>query len=413
MTYDTSIKNTHDAFFQTACSQLDYRDEIFQLLLVASREIRLELPLRRDDGSIVVYNAYRVQHNNTRGPYKGGLRYHPSVTMEDMRGLACIMSLKTSLMDIPLGGAKGGIDCDPSSLSERELEELTRKFTMKIHRNIGPNIDIPAPDIGTNARIMAWIQSEYSKIYGHTPAVVTGKPIVLGGSEGREEATGRGVSIVLQEYSRHHAISLAGKTVAIQGFGNVGSNVARILDTLGVHVIAVSDSRGGVFNPSGLNLEKVAATRRKSGSVVGTEDTESIDNETLLELECDYLIPAALGQVIDGENAGNIRAGVIVEAANSPITHEAHDILSDRGVPVLPDILVNAGGVVVSYFEWVQNLQQFSWPVETIQLRLQEKLQAAANKIFTMVDAEKCTYRCAAYKVATERLKEAFFATGF
>ncbi len=413
MTSDTSIKKTHDAFFHTACSELDYKDDIFQLLLVANREIRLELPLRKDDGSLVVYNAYRVQHNNTRGPYKGGLRYHPCVTMEDARGLACLMSLKTSLMDIPLGGAKGGIDCDPSSLSDRELEKLTRKFTMKIHRNIGPNIDIPAPDIGTDARVMAWIQNEYSKIYGHTPAVVTGKPVVLGGSEGREEATGRGVSIIMQEYSRHNALSLAGKTAVIQGYGNVGSNTARILNSMGVHIIAVSDSRGGAFNPSGLDLEKVDANRRKYGTVAGTEETESIDNKTLLALVCDYLIPAALGHVIDETNAGEIRAGVIVEAANSPVTHEAHEILNDRGIHVLPDILVNAGGVVVSYFEWVQNLQQFSWPVETIQLRLQEKLQTAAKKVFTMVDAEKTTYRCAAYKVATERLKEAFFATGF
>jgi len=236
---------------------------------------------------------------------------------------------------------------------------------------------------------------------------------VLGGTQGREEATGRGVSIVLQEYSRHHAISLAGKTVVIQGFGNVGSNTSRILDQLGMHVIAVSDSRGGIFNPSGLDLEIVTAHRRKSGTVVGTEGSESVDNKTLLELECDYLIPAALGQVIDQVNAGSIRAGVVVEAANSPVTHEADEILKERGIPVLPDILVNAGGVVVSYFEWVQNIQQFSWPVETIQLRLQEKLQSAANKIFEIVDTEKHTYREAAYIIATERLKEAFFAAGF
>ncbi len=333
--------------------------------------------------------------------------------MEDVRGLACLMSLKTALMDIPLGGAKGGIDCNPSSLSDRELEELTRKFAMKIHRNIGANIDIPAPDIGTNARVMAWIQNEYSKIYGHTPAVVTGKPIVLGGSLGREEATGRGVSIVLQEYSRHHAIPLAGKTAVIQGFGNVGSNAARILSQLGMHVIAVCDSRGGIFNPSGLDIDIVDANRRKSGTVAGTEGTESIDNKTLLELECDYLIPAALSHVIDGDNAGSIRSAVVVEAANSPVTFEADEILKERGIPVLPDILVNAGGVIVSYFEWVQNIQQFSWSVETIQIRLQEKLQTTANKIFEIVDEEKCTYREAAYKVATERLKEALFAADF
>ncbi len=413
MTARPSIKNTQDAFLLQACDTLGYKESTFELLLAASREIRLELPLRKDDGTIVVHNAYRVQHHNARGPYKGGLRYHPDVTMKDVRGLACLMSLKTALVGVPLGGAKGGIDCAPSSLSDRELEELTRKFVDKIHRNIGPNLDIPAPDIGTNPKIMAWIQDEYSKIYGYTAAVVTGKPISTGGSQGREEAAGRGVGIVLQEYARYRGESLSGKSVVIQGFGNVGSNTARILSQSGMDVIAVSDSHGGILHPAGLDLDTVVAHRRKSGTVVGTDGTESIDNNTLLGLECDYLIPAALGHAIDGDNAGRVRSGVVVEAANSPVTHEADGILKERGIPVLPDILVNAGGVIVSYFEWVQNLQQFSWPVETIQLRLQEKLQTAANKIFAIMDAEKCTHREAAYRIATERLKEAFFAAGF
>ncbi len=396
-----------------ACTQLGYEQSTFELLLRASREIHLELPLRRDDGSIVVYNAYRVQHHNARGPYKGGLRYHPDVTIEDVRGLACLMSLKTALVDIPLGGAKGGIDCDPSSLSERELEMLTRKFVDKIHRNIGSNLDIPAPDVGTNAQVMAWIQDEYSKIYGYTPSVVTGKPIVTGGSQGREEATGRGVGIVLREYARRCGKLLDGKSVVIQGFGNVGSHTARILGQMGMRIVAVSDIRGGIYNPAGLDLRDVEAHHRKYGTVVGTDGAEPVDNSTLLELECDYLIPAALGSVIDGTNAGRIRAGIVVEAANSPVTYDGSRILEEAGITVIPDILANAGGVVVSYFEWVQNIQQFSWSLEVIQRRLNRKLQVAVDEVCTLVDAERCSYRDAAYRIATRRLKEAFFAAGF
>jgi glutamate dehydrogenase (NAD(P)+) len=408
-----SIRETHDAFLLNACQRLGYEHSTYEVLLIAAREIRIQLPLRKDDGSVAVYNGYRCQHHNARGPYKGGLRYHPDVNMEDVRGMACLMTLKTSLVDLPLGGAKGGIDCDPSTLSSRELETLTRKYVEKLHRNIGPNLDIPAPDVGTNAQVMAWIQDEYSKIYGHTSAVVTGKPIETGGSQGREEATGRGVAIVLAEYAKHVGDSLAGKTVAIQGFGNVGSHTARILHEMGLRIVAVSDVKGGIHQPAGLWIEEVLSYSRRTGSVVGFPGAEAISNEALLALKCDYLVPAALGGVIHTGNARHVHAKVIAEAANAPVTDPGNRILHERGVTILPSILVSSGGVTVSYFEWVQNLQQFSWSLETVRERLQDKMVSAATAVFRLADEQKCTYREAAYQIATRRLKDALYAAGF
>jgi glutamate dehydrogenase (NAD(P)+) len=408
-----SIRETHDAFLLNACQRLGYEHSTYEVLLIAAREIRIQLPLRKDDGSVVVYNGYRCQHHNARGPYKGGLRYHPDLNIEDVRGMACLMTMKTSLVDLPLGGAKGGIDCDPAELSSRELETLTRKYVEKLHRNLGPNLDIPAPDIGTNAQVMAWIQDEYSKIYGYTSAVVTGKPIETGGSQGREEATGRGVAIVLEQYARHVGESLQGKTVAIQGFGNVGSHAARILDERGLRVVAVSDVKGGIHRPAGLPIDKVLAHHEKTGSVVGFPRAKTISNEELLAMKCDFLVPAALGGVVHHGNARHVRAKVVAEAANAPLTDQANTILRDRGVKILPSILVSSGGVTVSYFEWVQNLQQFSWDLETVRQRLNEKMSAAANAVFRMAADQKCTYREAAYQIAAKRLKDALFAAGF
>ncbi len=408
-----SIKETHDAFLFDACQRLGYEDSAYEVLLIASREIRVELPLRKDDGSVVVYNGYRCQHHNSRGPYKGGLRYHPDVNLADVRGMACLMTLKTSLVDLPLGGAKGGIDCDPSTLSRRELETLTRKFVEKMHRNIGPNLDIPAPDIGTNAQVMAWIQDEYSKIYGYTSAVVTGKPVGNGGSQGREEATGRGVAIVLAEYAAHLGESLAGKTVAIQGFGNVGSHAASILHEMGLKIVAVSDVKGGVHRPGGLAIPKLLAHNKKTGSVVGFPGAEAVSNEAVLTMPCDFLVPAALGGVIHQGNARQVHAKVIAEAANGPVTNPGNTILQKRGVAVLPSILVSAGGVTVSYFEWVQNLQQFSWSLETVNERLQQRMVTASTAVFRLADEQKCSYREAAYQIATARLKDALYAAGF
>lgn len=407
-----TIKNTHDAFLSQACKHLGYDDVIFELLLTASREIKIEIPLRRDDGSIVVYNGYRVQHNNARGPYKGGLRFHPSVTMEDVRGLACLMSLKTALVNIPLGGAKGGIDCNPNALSERELEQLTRRFVEKIHRSIGPNIDIPAPDVGTNDQVMAWIQDQYSKVYGYSPSVVTGKPIVRGGSHGREEATGLGVSMTMKHFAQHYGLDLEGASVVIQGFGNVGQFEARGLAALGCRIIAISDRSGAIYNADGIDVETAIRHKLETGSVVGIENVELIDSAEMLCLECDYLIPSALGSAINKSNANNIQAKVLVEAANSPVTSVANEILLEKGCRIIPDILANAGGVIVSYFEWVQNLQHFSWSEDTVHTRLWELLSAACDSVWKYADKEEVSLRDAAYQIATERLKDALFSGG-
>jgi glutamate dehydrogenase (NAD(P)+) len=407
-----SLKNTHDTFLKKACDQLNYDEVIFELILLPSREITLQIPLRRDDGSIVIFTAHRVQHHNARGPYKGGLRYHPSVDLEEVRGLACLMSLKTSLIDIPLGGAKGGIDCDPSLLSLRELEQLTRRFVEKIYHNIGPNQDIPAPDVGTNAQTMAWIQNQYSKVNGYTPAVVTGKPVEIGGSLGRISATGDGVAIVLDTLAKKTGMKISGAEVVIQGFGNVGQYAARALAALGTKIIAVSDTRGGIYAADGLDVEAVISHKRNIGSVVGTADTTSITHSELLVLACDYLVPAALGDAINESNAKDIQAKCVVEAANNPVTSTADDILSQRGIVIVPDILANAGGVVVSYFEWVQNSQSFPWTAEMVKQRLQEKLSLAVEQVADLSSSQDISLREASYQIATLRLKEALFSSG-
>jgi glutamate dehydrogenase (NAD(P)+) len=410
---EPSIRETHDVFFTRACDHLGLNRAASEVLLAANREIRIELPLQRDDGSVAVFSGFRVQHHNARGPYKGGLRFNPAVNLEELRGLARLMSVKTALLNLPFGGAKGGIDCDPSILSVRELETLTRKFVQKLHRNLGPNVDILAPDMGTNARVMAWIQDEYSKMYGHTPAVVTGKPVFMGGLPGREGATGQGVVMVMNEFAKARSERLEGKTVAIQGFGNVGSRVAEELGKLGARVIAVSDIFGGVYNSGVVQLQSLLSHVRKTGTVVAAEGTQPIDNEGLLELECDYLVPAALGRVITRFNAHRVRARVIVEAANSPITYLADEILAERRIPVLPDILLNAGGVTASYFEWVQNLQQISWSLGEVEEELRSRLVAATQDVMSLAQQADCSWREAAYQLAIRRLHEAFLMAGF
>lgn len=394
-------------FLREACETLGYSDQVFDFLSGASREFRLQLPLLRDDGSLQIFYGYRVQHHNALGPYKGGLRYHPTVNMDDTRVLAALMSLKTALLKVPFGGAKGGVNCEPRSLSRRELESLTRIFVEKIHRGIGPNLDISAPDVGTNAQVMAWILDEYSKIYGYSPGVVTGKPILIGGLEGREEATGTGVSIVMDQYARHHAESLEEKTVAIQGFGNVGLYAAKALHGYGTKIIAVSDSKGGVFDESGLDVDALCRHCESGGRVSAYSEAKSITNDELLKLPCDYLIPAALGGVIDEVVARKIKAKVVVEAANSPTSFVGDMILMEREIAVLPDILVNAGGVIVSYIEWVQNMQKMPWERYQIDEQLTRKLSRASEHVFAVATGKECSYRQAAYLIATERLRNA------
>lgn len=413
MNQTTSQASDNARFLAEAAKHLGYGEQEVRLLAGLSREIRVELPLQRDDGSFEIFFGYRVQHHNALGPYKGGLRYHPSVNLEEMRWLACLMSLKTALVELPLGGAKGGIDCDPKQLSRRELRSITRYFVQKMHRNIGPNIDIPAPDVGTDAQVMAWIQDEYSVIYGHTPGVVTGKPELVGGSPGRESATGDGLGVVMHEYARHRADELQGKTAAIQGFGNVGRFAASDLRNRGMLIVAVSDSTGAVHNDAGIDVEALLAHKTETGSVTGFKDAETMEGGALLELPCNYLVLAALGGAVDATGATKVKAEVVVEGANSPVTYDGDKLLRDRGVIVLPDILANTGGVIVSYFEWVQNLQHLPWPREQVQAEMVSRLTNACDHVFALATGQECSYREAAHQIATRRLKEALWVTSF
>lgn len=413
MTPGASTRSAYEIFLNAACDRLGYSPSIISLLSLAAMEIKVEIPIIRDNGELAIFSGYRVQHQNVRGPCKGGLRYHPEVDLHEVRGLASLMTMKTALADIPLGGGKGGIDCDPHKLSPRELETLTRKFVKRIHREIGPNSDIMAPDVGTDARVMGWIHSEYSAIYGHSPAAVTGKPLALGGSAGRDKATGHGVGIVVKEYAERHGIKLEGATVAIQGFGNVGVHAARAFADLGMKVIAISDSRSAVFREGGVNLDALIRHKHDRGSLADTEGHEALDPARLLETECDFLLPAALGDAITAENAPRIAARVIVEGANGPITSDADRSLKERGVPILPDILANAGGVIVSYFEWVQNLQREIWPLERVDRELERILGKAARDVFHHASEKKLDMRSAAFDIAVSRVKEALDAAGF
>ncbi len=406
----SSARSIHDAFFAEACAALGYDDSTTTMLLLASREIRAELPLRRDDGSISVFNAFRVQHHNARGPYKGGLRYHPDLDLNESRGLACLMTLKAALVDVPFGGAKGGIDCDPHALSSTELERLTRAFVGKFHRLLGPNRDIPAPDVGPDAQVMAWINDEYAKLYGYNPAAVTGKPIIVGGSHGRVEATGRGVSIVIDALARLRGEDLNGSRVAIQGFGNVGTHAALGLAALGLTVVAVSNVGSARYAANGFSTAELAAAATEHDRL---PEGDTITNAELLALDCDYLIPAAMGGAIHARNAPDVRARVIVEAANSPLTADADALLGARGVTIVPDILANAGGIIVSYFEWVQNLQQVSWTLDQVHDGLRDRLAAATEQVVIRAAHDDTDYRSAAYRIATVKVKDAFFLSGF
>ena len=346
-------------FLNQAFEFLDVDPEMQQLLRSPYREVRFELPLKRDDGSINVFYGYRVQHNQSRGPFKGGLRYHKDVDLEHFVALAEIMTWKTSLLDLPFGGGKGGINCDPLELSTHELETLTKRYVQRLSMLIGPDRDIPAPDMGTGPREMAWIVDAYSLIEGFNPAVVTGKPVELGGSKGRLEATGYGAAYIAAKAANEEGIEIEGAWVSLQGFGNVGSNAARFLHDFGATIIAVSDHSCGLYNEEGLNIEKLiemAEHKRKGGKLDQCKgDFKKISNAELLQLDTEILIPAAIGGVINEDNAMDINADLIVEAANMPVTCDADSILNDRGVTIVPDILANAGGVTVSYLEWVQN----------------------------------------------------------
>ncbi|WP_255151569.1 glutamate dehydrogenase GdhB [Halorarius halobius] len=395
-----------------AAGELDIDPNVVERLRHPAKVHEVTVPIERDDGTVEVFSGYRAQHDSVRGPYKGGLRFHPGVTRDESVGLAMWMTWKCAVMDLPFGGAKGGVVVDPKSLSDAEMERLTRRFTEEVRAAIGPNQDIPAPDMGTDAQTMAWIMDAYSMQEGETiPGVVTGKPPVVGGSYGRETAPGRSVAIVTREACDYYDRSLAETTVGVQGFGSVGASAARLLDEWGATVVAVSDVNGAVYDPGGLDPAAIPAHDEEPEAVTGV-DGEALSNEELLELDVDVLVPAAVGNVITEENANDVRADIVVEGANGPTTFGADAVLEERGVPVIPDILANAGGVTVSYFEWLQDINRRSWSLDRVNEELDAEMRTAWNAVREEVDARGVTWRDAAYVVALSRLAEAHEARG-
>ncbi|MEA3211933.1 MAG: glutamate dehydrogenase [Chthoniobacter sp.] len=401
-------------YVRKAARIMELGARVERLLPAVEAEHHVSVPIARDNGELEVFAGYRIQHNSARGPMKGGLRFHPSVDADEAGALAALMTWKTALANVPFGGAKGGIACDPALLSAAELERVTRKFVQRIAQEIGPQRDIPAPDVNTNAQIMAWIMDEYSKLHGFSPAVVTGKPLDLHGSEGREAATGRGVIHVAEEFLRDSGRPLEGATIVIQGFGNVGAFAALCAHQAGARVIALSDVHAAIANPRGLdipNLLEFARTRRPLANYEA-ENVRRISPEELLATETDVLVPAALGGVFNRENAKSIQAKVIIEGANAPTEPEADEIFHERGIAVIPDILANAGGVIVSYFEWAQNIQCFRWSEEEVNERLKRTLSDSYATVRKLVKQRNLTWRSAAYVVALGRVAKATVLRG-
>lgn len=376
------------------------------VLATTRREVRVEVPLRRDDGTREVYVGHRIQHDNARGPYKGGLRFHPDADLHETRTLAALMTWKTAVVDVPYGGAKGGIQVDPTTLSLDELERLTRSYTRSIGDIIGPTVDIPAPDMNTNAQIMGWIRDEYEQAHGHAPGVVTGKAVALGGTAARHDATGAGVITVLNEHLAriNHTTPV---TIAVQGFGNVGRSVCDHATRHGYRIVAVSDVNGAIINPDGIEIAQLREHAEATGSVAGYPHADGTTNSEVLAADVDVLIPAAIGDVITASNAHTIQAPLIVEAANHPVTPEADTLLADRSTVVIADICANAGGVTASYFEWVQNLQHFHWPVQRVEQLLTDRMSAAYHAVADTADLHKITLRHAAYVIGVQRVAEA------
>jgi len=388
--------------------RLDLEPQVYQHLRHPKRSLIVSVPFQTDAGDLEVFTGYRVQHSMTLGPSKGGIRYHPDVDLDEVTALAMLMTWKCALMGLPYGGAKGGVRCDPLKLSPRELERVTRRYASEIFLCIGPDRDIPAPDMGTNEQIMAWVMDTYSMQRGATvPGVVTSKPVLLGGSLGRVEATGRGVAYLTAEAMAHLGLPLQGARIAIQGFGNVGSIAARSLHEMGCRVVAASDVQGGIYNPAGLDLPALLAVQRAGQWVRQCPEGEPVTNEELLKLPCEVFIPAALGGQLTSANAGGVQARLIVEGANGPATAEADRLLRDRGVFIIPDILANAGGVIVSYFEWVQDLQFFFWKEEEVNSRLRDILTRAFQRTLTLARQERADLRTAALMEAVTRVARA------
>lgn len=393
--------------FDLAARRLGLSDRVERQIRMPHREIKVECTFLGDDGRCATFVGFRVQHDNARGPMKGGLRYHPQVDPDEVNALASLMTWKTAVLNLPYGGAKGGIACDPRQLSEAELQRLTRVFVEKIHDLIGPHTDIPAPDMGTNAQTMAWFFDEYAKFHGHTPAIVTGKPIELGGLPGREEATARGLLFGAECLFADHATRVADLTYAIQGFGNVGGWSARLFAAEGAKIVAISDVTGAVRNPDGLDVAALTRHAEAKGGVAGFPDGEAFPAEDLLAEPCDALIPAALGNVLTKQTAPHVRARFILEAANHPTDPEGDEVLAKKGVVLLPDIYANAGGVTASYFEWVQNIQDFPWDAERVSSELGRRMRAAYADLTAVAREHACDLRAAAFTLALSRVARA------
>jgi glutamate dehydrogenase (NAD(P)+) len=392
---------------------IDVSDSMLNVLLECKKCVSVSIPTRMDDGSVHVFEGFRVTHNVARGPAKGGIRYHQDVTLEETKALSMWMTWKCALMGLPFGGAKGGVVVNPKELSEDELQRMTRRYTSEIINLIGPEVDIPAPDVGTGSREMAWIFDTYSMNKGYSVlGVVTGKPLEIGGSLGRVEATARGAAFCIREALRKEGHEVAGRRVAIQGFGNVGRNLALILADQGVSIVAVSDSSGGIYKPDGLDVAAAVEHKRTNRSFDGFEGAEAITNEELLILDCDVLAPCALEQVVTAENADRVKARIVAEGANGPVTPEADQILDERGVLVLPDVLANAGGVVVSYFEWVQGLQEYFWKESEVNAKLNDIVTRAFAETWREHEERDISMRQAAYAIAVGRVAEATITRG-
>nr|BBG56993.1 glutamate dehydrogenase 1 [Nicotiana tabacum] len=399
--------------FKLASRLLGLDSKLEQCLLIPFREIKVECTIPKDDGSLATFIGFRVQHDNARGPMKGGIRYHPEVDPDEVNALAQLMTWKTAVANIPYGGAKGGIGCSPSDLSISELERLTRVFTQKIHDLIGIHTDVPAPDMGTNPQTMAWILDEYSKFHGYSPAVVTGKPIDLGGSLGRDAATGRGVLFAAEALLRDHGKSIAGQRFVVQGFGNVGSWAAQLITEQGGKIVAVSDITGAIKNKNGIDIASLLKHVKENRGVKGFHGADSIDPNSILVEDCDVLIPAALGGVINRDNAKDIKARYIIEAANHPTDPEADEILAKKGVVILPDIYANSGGVTVSYFEWVQNIQGFMWDEDKVNAELKTYMTRGFKDVKDMCKTHNCDLRMGAFTLGVNRVARATVLRGW
>lgn len=411
---ETSSFDTVAHYFDVAADRLGIAEDVRTVIRTAYREVQVQIPVRLRDTGIHVFSGYRVQHNGARGPFKGGIRYHERVNLDEVRALAALMTWKTAILDVPFGGAKGGVNCPANNLDEAERQLITRSFVDKIAGILGPTRDIPAPDAGTDAQVMAWVMDEYAKLHGDAPAVVTGKPISLGGSAGREAATGRGVVFAYREAARTLGLHPDGTRAVIQGFGNVGSWAARIITELGCRLVGVSNTSGAIQSEAGIDPEALVAHLAAGGKLVEYSGADVITPDELMSLDCEVLIPAALGGAIHAANGDLIRARVVIEGANNPTTPAADEILRNKGVLVIPDVLANAGGVVVSYFEWVQNLQHLRWGEHEVNNKLRAKMRTAYRQVEERANRGKpVSLRVAAYELAIERVLEATRLRGY